>query len=81
MSHLPKLVTSNLADSSQDKPLSASRLGSPLTMSNVNNRPPLNNNDSTKSRERTKFKGVITKFMGNFNGWVFFVVVVVYSII
>ncbi|GAA5812326.1 hypothetical protein MFLAVUS_005777 [Mucor flavus] len=67
MSHLPKLVTSNLADSSQDKPLSASRLGSPLTMSNVNNRPPLNNNDSTKSRERTKFKGVITKFMGNFN--------------
>lgn len=68
MSHLPKLVTTNLPNSSQDKPLSASKLASPLTGSHVNNRPPLNTNDSNKSREKTKFKGAITKFMGNFNG-------------
>ncbi|KAI9365268.1 kinase-like domain-containing protein [Pilaira anomala] len=67
MSHLSKLVTTNLPNSSQDKPLSASKLASPLTGSHVNNRPPLNTNDSNKSREKTKFKGAITKFMGNFN--------------
>lgn len=68
MSHLPKLVTKNLHEASQEQPLSASVLGSPLTPSHVNSRAPLNNNESNKSREKTKFKGVITKFMGNFNG-------------
>lgn len=60
---LPKLNTSNLSESSQDgsQPKSASALASPSTRSR---RPPL---ESTKSREKTKFKGVIDKFMGNFN--------------
>lgn len=67
MPQLPKLNTTNLNDHSQDQPLSASALASPLTSANVNGRPPLVSHESAKSRERTKFKGVIDKFMGNFN--------------
>lgn len=68
MPQLPKLNTANLNDHSQDQPLSASALASPLTSVNVNGRPSLVSHESAKSRERTKFKGVIDKFMGNFNG-------------
>jgi hypothetical protein len=61
---LPKLNTTNLNKGSQsEQPKSASVLQSPSTP--FSSRSPL---ESTKSREKTKFKGVIDKFMGNFNG-------------
>ena len=65
MPSLPKLNTSHLNEKGSEQPLSASALASP---SNVTTRPPFTSHDSTKSRERTKLKGVIDKFMGNFNG-------------
>lgn len=61
MTNLPKLVTANL-DQTKGGEKSRSTLHSPSS-----NRPPLSSNDS-KSRDRIKFKGVIDKFMGNFNG-------------
>jgi hypothetical protein len=61
MTNLPKLVTTNLDQTERGGEKTRSSLQSPsLTKS------PLSSNDS-KSRER-KFKGVIDKFMGNFNG-------------
>ncbi|KAI9475788.1 MAG: Pak2 protein [Benjaminiella poitrasii] len=68
-SNLPKLVTNNLDSFQQNEQQQtpSSALHSPLTPSGHHrSRPSLSSNES-KSREKTKFKGVIDKFMGNFN--------------
>ncbi|GAN02398.1 ste20-like protein [Mucor ambiguus] len=68
MSKLPKLVTTNLNSNSPEKGelTPSTLLQSPVTPSaNGPNRVPFTGTE--KSREKTKFKGVIDKFMGNFN--------------
>ncbi|KAL7335811.1 Serine/threonine-protein kinase PAK 3 [Mucor circinelloides] len=68
MSKLPKLVTTNLDSNSPQKgeQTPSTLLQSPVTPSaNGLNRAPFMGTE--KSREKTKFKGVIDKFMGNFN--------------
>ncbi|CEP11448.1 hypothetical protein [Parasitella parasitica] len=68
MSKLPKLVASNIDSNSYQKgeQIPSTLLQSPVTPSNNGqSRPPFMGPE--KSRERTKFKGVIDKFMGNFN--------------
>ncbi|EPB85358.1 STE/STE20/PAKA protein kinase [Mucor circinelloides 1006PhL] len=68
MSKLPKLVTTNLDSNSPQKgeQTPSTLLQSPVTPSaNGLNRAPFTGTE--KSREKTKFKGVIDKFMGNFN--------------
>lgn len=72
MSKLPKLVTTNLDSNSYQKgeQTPSTLLQSPVTPSNNgHNRPPFTGTE--KSREKTKFKGVIDKFMGNFNGKIY----------
>jgi hypothetical protein len=72
MSKLPKLVTTNLDSNSHQKgeQTPSTLLQSPVTPSNNgHNRPPFTGTE--KFREKTKFKGVIDKFMGNFNGKIY----------
>jgi hypothetical protein len=65
MSNLPKLVTTNLNDSLNAEQFYSPSAISPLTPSQSNSNQSLN---TERNRERVKFKGVIDKFVGNFNG-------------